>query len=190
MDNFDLCYDFIERYEMSRIPLVINKKNERSCEGCTRCCEGWLGANINGHEMYPGKPCFFVEQGVGCKIYVDRPEDPCKTFQCMWRADDRVPIEFKPSDIGSLITTQQINGIEYLALVECGETMRPEVVSWFMLHAVSNKINAEWKVNGKSFWIGMPDFSAAMENREVDIKIRQKELEREAKKQAKKASTE
>jgi len=41
---------------------------ERTCGGCTACCDGWLTGNILGHELAPGKPCHFRGDG-GCTIY-------------------------------------------------------------------------------------------------------------------------
>lgn len=151
---------------MAAINLNLSKKGSRSCEGCTACCEGWLTANIKGEEMYPGKPCQFVEQGVGCTIYKDRPHDPCKTFKCMWRDTDAqiMPDEFKPSLVKSIVTRQSGNGMDYLVLTECGEKPLPEVVSWFVTFAVSRGMNAKWTVDDKPFWMGSPEFSQMMAN--------------------------
>lgn len=157
---------------MSKVSLNLGVKNNRSCEGCTRCCEGWLNANIKGEEMYPGKPCQFVDIGVGCTIYKNRPKDPCKTFMCMWRADMRMPEHFKPSEINALVSQQSINNIPYLAAVETGHKMDSEFLSWFLSYVVSNQINAEWHVEEKSFFIGSREFGQAMEFRYEQDKIK------------------
>ena len=141
------------------------KNDERSCEGCTKCCVGWLTANIHGEEMYPGKPCHFVEIGKGCTIYKDRPRDPCKKFVCMWKAVDEVPLEFKPSEVDVILTRAEINGSPYLNAVEAGSTMNPLVLSWFVSYCVSKKINAHWAVDGKAFWMGIDPFNEAMMQR-------------------------
>lgn len=112
--------------------------------------------------MYPGKPCQFVDIGVGCTIYKNRPKDPCKTFMCMWRADMRMPEHFKPSEINALVSQQEINGIPFLSAVETGSKMDSEFVSWFVSHVVANKINAEWHIEDKSFFIGDGNFGKAM----------------------------
>lgn len=149
---------------MKKIPLKLKNKNERSCEGCTACCEGWLSADINGHEVAPGKPCPFVQQGIGCSIYKDRPKDPCKQFQCMWRATDDsiMPDKFKPSEIGSIVTIAEIDGIPYHRVTECGVRPDPEFLSWFMLFILQNRLNGFWTVEGKPYWFGAPEFVAAM----------------------------
>lgn len=147
---------------MSKVSLQLTNKNQRSCDGCTKCCEGWLTANIHGEEMYPGKPCQFVEKGVGCTIYDNRPQDPCKNFMCFWRADGIVPIEFKPSEIGSLITIQRIDDMDYYSLVECGEKLDSKFLSWFVTYALSNLLNALWTVDGVPYWMGDQRFNDAM----------------------------
>lgn len=150
---------------MPKIPLFLGKKNSRSCADCTKCCEGWLTAEIHGEQMYPGKPCQFCQPGVGCSSYDNRPKDPCKTFECMWKAVDDVPIEFKPSEVNAIISKQEINGIPYLVLQEAGEKMRAEVVSWFILYATNNRLNAEWEINGTKNGVGSPAFIQAIQNR-------------------------
>lgn len=156
---------------MAAINLNLSKKGTpaRSCEGCTACCEGWLVANIHGEEMYPGKPCQFVEKGVGCSIYKDRPKDPCKDFRCMWRDTDSqiMPDEFKPSEVGSMVVRQNIDGVDFLTLVECGVKPLPEVLSWFITFGVANGLNLEWKVDGKAYWMGNPHFNEIMFQRNV-----------------------
>ncbi len=138
------------------------KDNGRSCDGCTKCCEGWLTANIKGEDMYPGKPCQFVDIGVGCTIYKDRPKEPCKNFVCMWKAVDEVPLEFKPSECNVILVRHEIEGIPYLNAVEAGELMNPLVLSWFVSYCVARKINAHWTVDGKAFWMGIDPFNNAM----------------------------
>lgn len=147
-----------------KIKLSLRNKNERSCEGCTECCEGWLTATIDGQEMYPGKPCQFVEPGVGCSIYKDRPKDPCKQFQCMWRATDStiMPDEFKPSAVKSIITTVEEQGIHYHILTECGTKPQPEVISWFATYLVGRGLNGFWTIDGKPYWMGSKEFSELM----------------------------
>ncbi len=147
---------------MPKIPLTLGKKNTRSCDGCTKCCEGYLIAEIHGEMMYPGKACQFCKVGGGCSIYKDRPKDPCKNYMCMWRAEDVVPIEFKPSEVNSLITRNEINGMPFLTLLEAGEKMRAEVVAWFIVFVSSKGINAEWQIDGKAYYSGHPKFLEAI----------------------------
>ncbi len=146
----------------NKIPLRLAVKGERSCGDCTACCEGWLSAEINGHEMYPGKPCHFVEQGKGCTIYKDRPKEPCKNFACMWKVDKNIPEHFKPSISGTILAKQEIDGIPYLAAVPAGKEINPELLSWLVTFGTANKINIRWDAGNRPFFIGFPDFSQKM----------------------------
>lgn len=76
-----------------------------------------------------------------------------------------MPDEFKPSEIGSLVTRQNLNGIEYLVLVECGVTPLPEVLSWFVTFVISRGLNALWTVDNKPYWVGNPQFNNLMAER-------------------------
>lgn len=147
---------------MARIALPIRKKEVRSCDGCTKCCEGWLGASINGEQIGNGKACSFVDPGVGCKNYEGRPKDPCKTFVCMWKATETVPEEFKPSKSGIILHGQEIGGIQYLNASEAGKEISPLMLSWFLSYCVANMFNVHWVADGKDFWMGSDEFGRLM----------------------------
>lgn len=55
-----------------------------------------------GHYFYPGKPCYFVTEGVGCSIYDARPK-LCQQFECVWLTDPTVPDALKPSESNLII---------------------------------------------------------------------------------------
>lgn len=151
---------------MVKIALPISKKDKgRSCGDCTKCCEGWLVATIHGEEMSPGKPCQFVDPGVGCKIYKNRPKDPCKMFSCMWKAVEDVPEEFQPSKSGIILHYQEVDGIKFLNASEAGNEISSLMLSWFVSYCVANQVNAHWTADGKDFWMGRPDFNEAMNRR-------------------------
>ena len=79
--------------------------NERSCGDCTACCDGWLSAPTL--EMRPGIPCKH-RCDAGCNIYEDRPEDPCRLFQCGWLQgalpDDE---SWRPDRSGAILLTER-----------------------------------------------------------------------------------
>lgn len=152
---------------MAKVSLSLGK-SARSCEGCTKCCEGWLSANILGEDMYPGKACQFVEPSVGCTIYKTRPEDPCKTFECIWRATDYVPEKFSPTNTGQMIVAQRLYGIDYLVMVYSGQEVDPEFLSWFTTFAVGRQLNVEWSVQGVLYALGSPAFMEARQRREAE----------------------
>jgi hypothetical protein len=74
-------------------PQTISNTNARQCQPCTACCDGWLRINVFDTPVLPGKPCphsmgpmsmATKTGGGGCKIYAERPVDPCINFQCGW----------------------------------------------------------------------------------------------------------
>jgi hypothetical protein len=115
--------------------------------------------------MYPGKPCKFVELGVGCTIYKDRPKDPCKEFECSWKASDFVPEEFSPKATGQIISTQHVEGIPYLSLAYAGKELGADLLSWFVTFAVGRQLNAEWSVDNVTHAVGSVEFMVARERR-------------------------
>jgi len=145
------------------------KNSQRSCDGCTKCCEGWLSGEVRGNKMgptedvYSPKPCIFVNKDKGCSIYNKRPKSPCKTFSCEWINNPDIAEKLKPNAVNILpIKSKTRNGIPYLAIIECGEKMDPDSLSWYILYAMSNRINFAWTVNGNTRWFGHPDFMNEM----------------------------
>jgi Fe-S-cluster containining protein len=129
----------------------------RTCDGCTKCCEGYLPATIKGHSIYPGKPCHFVVLGTGCSIYEDRPERPCKTYECFWKSEVSVPENLKPSITNTIITWGNVTGFRELLLVQAGGYNR-EVVDWFAEYVQENNINATWYIGEQEFFNGSPEY--------------------------------
>lgn len=136
----------------------------KSCGSCTKCCEGWLSGDIRGHKMYLGKPCFFVEIGKGCTDYENRPESPCKTFQCLWLEEPEVPEEFKPEISGCIISYAKTNnGILYLSITKAPNNPSVELLSWCFKYVFSRGINLFWEIDNYFHWIGGFDFCEEME---------------------------
>jgi hypothetical protein len=150
---------------MAKISLSLGK-SDRTCADCTKCCEGWLGVNIAGQELSPGTGCKFVDPGVGCTIYDNRPEDICRTFECSWRATDYVPLHFSPKNTGQIIAVQDLEGVPYLAMAFAGKEVEPDFLSWFVTFAVGRQLNIEWSINGQLYALGSPSFMEARVRRE------------------------
>ena len=132
---------------------------KRSCENCTKCCEGFLSGEVNGKNFYPGNPCHFVVIGKGCSIYKDRPKDPCVSYQCAWRNDDFLPMWMKPNLINTIIDWRETDGgIKYLCAREAGEKMNSTVLTWLIEYCIINSINFLWYVDGGEHWIGTEEF--------------------------------
>ena len=57
--------------------------------------------------MRPGVPCKHSTAN-GCKIYSDRPEDPCKRFMCGWiEENSKLPENLKPNLSGVIVLTNR-----------------------------------------------------------------------------------
>lgn len=154
---------------MPKISLSLFPKKpakDRSCDGCTKCCEGWLTATIHGEPMYPGKPCQFVDEGTGCTIYEDRPKDPCKEFLCEWRVNEQIPLEFKPSLSNSIILAKKVRHIDYYNIADAGSEPSSKFLSWLVIYCMATNKNVRWEVGGKAFWFGSPEFVQEMQNQE------------------------
>jgi len=133
----------------------------RSCDGCTKCCDGWLHGEAYGHKFYPGRKCHFVTCN-GCSIYEKRPEIPCRTFRCVWLDDQDIPEWMKPSLSNVLITQRTIRGIKYLEVFETGQKIDSSALSWLIQYCLSKKINVKYQVGGGWNWVGSSEFSDAL----------------------------
>ena len=131
---------------------------QRTCDSCSKCCEGWLSGSAHGHEFYPGKPCFFL--GKGCSIYENRPKDPCEGYTCEWLRSEQLPMWMRPDLCGVIATLKQREGIPYYSLVEAGKDMDAAVLSWFFQWAINNNHNLYYQVKGGANRIGSPAFMA------------------------------
>lgn len=134
------------------------ESNERSCDGCNKCCEGWLSGEAHGYNFYKGKPCHFMTSN-GCAIYKDRPEDPCKTYKCEWLVNNKIPYWMKPDKANIIITARKNELFEYLSVEETGSVISAKILNWLILYALSNQINLEYNVEGGTSRIGEIDFA-------------------------------
>jgi hypothetical protein len=135
----------------------------KECGTCTKCCEGWLTASINGHDMFPGKPCFFLEIGNRCTIYQDRPKDPCKDFLCGWLQIEDMPKEFKPDKSGVIMNYIKNNNNPYWYLWKSPNNPTEDLLSWAISYAKKKNENILWFIDDRSFWIGNKEFCDQME---------------------------
>ena len=135
----------------------------KECGTCTKCCEGWLGADIRGHKMYPGKPCFFVEIGKGCKDYENRPKEPCKNFSCGWTDIEDMPKEFRPEVSGVIMHFKTNNGNPYMGLAKAPNNPTEQYLSWAIIFAKNNNSNILWYIDDQSWWLGNEEFCKQME---------------------------
>lgn len=133
------------------------ENQNRECGSCTKCCEGWLAGEVHGHQFWPGRPCHFQRVG-GCAIYEDRPEKPCKSYECQWLINDKIPNWMKPNEINAIITEKKVEDISYLDVVEAGSVLRSDVLSWLIMHCLNEKLNILYRINGGTNRIGSKEF--------------------------------
>ena len=132
---------------------------ERSCDGCAKCCEGWLHGEAYGHAFYKGRPCFFLNKT--CSIYDTRPESPCRTFKCSWLAEDIFPHWMKPDLINIIITKRQVDNFFYYEIVEAGSTIESKTLNWLVQWALNTNNNILYYIEGGVNRIGSQEFLKA-----------------------------
>lgn len=135
----------------------------RECGDCTKCCEGYLTGEAKGKSFYQGKPCHFVAIGKGCTIYKDRPKNPCESYKCLWLVDEQLPEWFKPNEINAILDIRHIDNIPFINVLEAGETLRSDVLSWLIANTINKGWNLRWEIGKGSHWIGSQEFLDAME---------------------------
>lgn len=116
------------------------KSAPRSCQPCTACCDGWLRIRVNGMEASPGKPCPH-STGQGCRIYADRPVDPCINFICGWKMDGSpLPDWMKPSNAKMIFLPQQAvwRTLPVDIAVPVGRRIPPRTLHWLQQFAQQN----------------------------------------------------
>ena len=128
---------------------IIPIKLERSCDGCTKCCDGWLTGVAWGHEFYPGKKCFWSSKN-GCNIYQFRPNDPCVSFKCYWKTNTIVPFHFKPDKSGVIFVERYLDGYYYLDVNYGGNNTSIEIIDWLHKMFTEKKIlHIRYRKNGR-----------------------------------------
>jgi hypothetical protein len=110
-----------------------------------------------------GTPCPILQIGVGCGEYENRPQNPCRGFQCEWlRQPDVYPEEMRPDRVGAIFSLQDVEGVQYLRITEAGKVLDAEVLSYAVKLTLLNRYNLYWEVDGKIHWFGNKDFVTIM----------------------------
>jgi hypothetical protein len=130
----------------------------RSCGSCTACCDGWLTANIRGHDVRPGVPCHFRGAG-GCTIYQDRPADPCAEFVCGWLLNGSpFPESFRPDRLGVIILAKRWrDGIAYV-LAPAGRAPDAKLLDWMREYSTATGRPFLFNMSGRPQGFGSPEF--------------------------------
>lgn len=131
---------------------------KRTCDGCSKCCEGVVNGVAHGYDFYPGKPCHFL--GKGCTIYADRPVSPCHEYECAWLESDELPMWMRPDMCNVLVTRREKDGIEYFDIREAGKKLDAAVLSWFVIWALKGQRNILYQIDGGLNKIGSNEYLA------------------------------
>jgi hypothetical protein len=148
--------------------------NERTCQPCTGCCDGWLQIVVEGTPVYPGKPCPH-STGSGCNDYANRPVDPCVHFICGWRmAGSPLPDWMKPNNAKVIVLFDETRwrGVPVDVAVPVGRRIPPRALNWLQQYAqthqrcllYSEQIVENGKFTGRQAFsaYGPPEFQADM----------------------------
>ena len=81
--------------------------------------------------MEPGRPCMHCT-GHGCAIYPDRPEDPCKSFECGWlKEGSPMPDELRPDRAGAIVIfNRQWRRWRIIVAVPAGLQIPADTLDW------------------------------------------------------------
>jgi hypothetical protein len=103
-----------------RIKILADIKG-KSCDGCSRCCEGWLVTTVFNYPIGPNYGgCKFLGK-CGCSVYDARPYDPCQTFQCGWKENTRIPDFMKPDRSNIILLVRWLDSYFFYRMVKCGD---------------------------------------------------------------------
>lgn len=114
---------------------------QRQCQPCTACCDGWVRIEIEGMAVYPGHPCPH-STGSGCRIYAQRPVDPCVNFECGWRkAGSPLPDWMRPDLAGVMLLPEvrRWQGLPVDVAVPVGARIPPRSLDWLKRHAEQSR---------------------------------------------------
>lgn len=106
----------------------------RQCQPCTACCDGWLVINTTVIKACPGTPCQHISPA-GCRIYEQRPVNPCRNFDCGWvRVDSPLPDWMRPDQSGAIVQFGEIKWQGHVLdlVVPVGGEVPERTLNWLM----------------------------------------------------------
>ena len=109
----------------------------RQCKPCTACCQGWLRIETEVARATLGAPCTHCAK-TGCKIYEDRPLDPCQTFVCAWRKPDSPLADWmRPDQCKAIVMFDRLvwRGQPAIVAVAVGARIPLRTVTWLQQYA-------------------------------------------------------
>lgn len=128
--------------------ISIEQFENRGCNGCSKCCEGYLTADIYSFDMsLQGGSCRFLLKNQ-CGIYPVRPE-LCKRFLCGWRENTSIPDYMQPSLSQVILLGRYIENYFYYRLVKCSLEVKEYVFIWADQESRNGKNIVGYNNNGK-----------------------------------------
>jgi len=142
--------------------IPLRAAGKRECGTCTACCDGWVKGTIEGHDMFPGQPCFFRGQGC-CTIYERRPADPCRNFVCGWlQAESPFPEDFRPDRLGVLIIPVRWRDKTAYILRSAGRDPDEALLGWMRAFSLKTGRPFFYEQRGERFGFGPREFQVEM----------------------------
>ena len=80
----------------------------RDCGDCNECCKWLIVDDVLGHNIKPGKPCFYLCEEKNCTVHEQRPE-VCRNYQCAW-SQGILPEWMKPNKSNALVNVEKWGG--------------------------------------------------------------------------------
>ena len=138
---------------------IIEIKVEKSCGKCTACCSGALQGKVFDKAFWKGRPCHYLVE-TGCSIYEQRPENPCRKYDCAYIHLDWMPHWMRPDSSGVIVSVKETKkGILYLEVVEYKNKISSEVLSFLFLSHLSGLFqNMMYQLDGAWNKFGSKEF--------------------------------
>lgn len=87
-----------------------------------------------------------------------RPKDPCDTYKCAWLTSDTMPLWMRPDKSKVIVTERSVDEIPYWDVVECGQKLDSEPLSWMLLWALETSGNLQYRIHNAAHKIGSTEF--------------------------------
>jgi hypothetical protein len=140
---------------------------QRECGSCTACCDGWLKIVVYGHQVDRSRPCPF-STGHSCRIYEQRPQQPCREFFCGWLAKESpLPDWMRPDKAGLIMLPANFSwhGHRVDVAVSVGDGPQDKALEWLKAFGASHHRLLIYQIGEDWYAFGPPAFQTDMQAR-------------------------